>query len=61
MSNKHIKDAQHCHYQRNANESYNKVSPHTGQNGHHPNLQTINVGEDLEKKEPSCTAGENAN
>ena len=23
------------HYQRNANQSYNDVWPHTGQNGHH--------------------------
>ena len=25
------------------------------------NLQTINVGEDVEKREPSCTVGGNAN
>ena len=24
-------------YQRNANQHYNEVSPHTGQNGHHQN------------------------
>ena len=24
-------------YQRNANQNYNEVSPHTGQNGHHQN------------------------
>ena len=30
-------------YQRNANQNYNEVSPHTGQNGHHQkSLQTIN-------------------
>ena len=23
-----------AHYQRNANQNYNEVSPHTGQNGH---------------------------
>ena len=23
------------HYQRTANQNYNEVSPHTGQNGHH--------------------------
>ena len=41
-------------YQRNANENYNEVSPHTGQNGHHQkNLQTINAGEGVEKREPS--------
>ena len=25
-------------YQRNANQNYNEVSPHTGQNGHHQKL-----------------------
>ena len=24
-----------AHYQRNANQNYNEISPHTGQNGHH--------------------------
>ena len=39
-------------YQRNANQNFNEVSPHTGQNGHHQkNLQTINAGEDVEKRE----------
>ena len=23
------------HYERNANQNHNEVSPHTGQNGHH--------------------------
>ena len=41
-------------YQRNANQNYNEVSRHSGQNGHHEkNLQTINAGESLEKSEPS--------
>ena len=46
-------------YQRNANQNYNEVSPHTGQNGHHP--QTINAGEGVEKREPSCIVGGNVN
>ena len=34
------------------NKNYNEVSPHTGQNGHHKkNLQTINAGEGMEKRE----------
>ena len=36
MANKHKKNAQHCLLlllQRNANQNYNVVSPHTGQNG----------------------------
>ena len=49
------------HYQRNANQSHNKV--------HHmpvrwllpKSLQTINAGEGTEKMEPSYTVGGNAN
>ena len=49
-------------YQGNVNQNYNEVSPHTGQNGHHKkNLQTINAGEDVEKRESSCTVGGKAN
>ena len=45
-------------YQRNANQNYNKVLPHTSQNGHHQkNLQTINAGENVEKREPSYSFG----
>ena len=34
----------------------------TSQNGHHQkNLQTINAGEDMQKREPSYTFGENGN
>ena len=54
-----------AHYQRNANQNYNEISPHTDQNGHHPkkkkNPQTINAGESVEKRKPSCTVGENVN
>ena len=36
--------------------------PLTGQNGHHQkNLQTINAGEGMEKREPSCTVDGNVN
>ena len=49
-------------YQRNANQNYNEVSPHTSQNGRHQkNPQTINAGEGVEKREPSCTVGGNVN
>ena len=49
-----------------ANQNYNEVSSHTSQNGHHHThtqkiLQTINPGEGIEKREPSCTVGSNAN
>ena len=37
------------------NQNYNEVSPHNGQNSHHP--QTINAGEGVEKREPCYTVG----
>ena len=45
-------------YQRNANQNYNDVSLHIGQNGHH---QTINAGEGVETGGPSHTVGGNIN
>ena len=36
MGNKHMKRCSNiAHYQRNANQNYNEVSPQAGQNGHH--------------------------
>ena len=50
------------HYQGNANQNYNEVSPHSSQSGHHQkHLQTINFGEGVEKREPSYIAGGNVN
>ena len=49
------------HYQGNANQNHNDVSSHAGQNGCYQSLQTINAGEDVEKREPSYTVGGNAN
>ena len=47
---------------RSADQNYNEISPHTGQNGHHQkHLQTVNAGEDVEKREPSCILGGNEN
>ena len=52
----------HAHYQRNANQNYSEISPHIGQNGpHQKNLQTINAGEGVEKREHSCTVDGNVN
>ena len=49
-------------YQRNINQNYNEISPHTGQNGYHQKTpQTINAGDGGEKREPSYTVGENVN
>lgn len=42
-------------YQRTANQNYNEVSSHTCQNDHHQkNLQTINAGGGVVKREASC-------
>ena len=32
-------------YQKNANQNYNEVSPHAGQNGHHQKVYKQNAGE----------------
>ena len=49
-------------YERNANQNYNEISSHARQNGQpSESLQVTNVGEGVEKKEPSYTVDENAN
>ena len=51
-------------YQRNTSQNCNEVSPHTDQNGQNKkkkNLQTINAGEDVGKRESFCTVGGNVN
>ena len=50
-----------AHHQRNANQNYNEISPHTGQNGPHQSLQTITAEEGMEKRDHSCTVGGNVN
>ena len=51
-----------ANYQRKANQNYNELPPHNGQNGHHQkNLQITNAGMDVEKREPSYTVGGNVN
>ena len=53
-------DITNCY--RNANQNYNELSPHTSQDGHHQkNLQTINAGQSVEKRESSYTIGGNVN
>ena len=63
MANKHTKKMLNItHYQRNANQNYNEVSPHTGQNTNHQKYpQIVNAGEGVEKRDPSCTVGGNVN
>ena len=51
-----------ANYQRNPSQNYNEVPPHTDQNGHHlKSLQMTNVGEGVQKKEPSYAVGGNIN
>ena len=49
------------HYYRNANQNNNDLSPYTGLNGHHQKVYKLNSGDGVEKREPSCTIGGNAN
>ena len=49
------------HYYRNANQNYNEVITSQSEWPSTKNLQTVNSGEGVEKKEPSCTVGRNAN
>ena len=49
-------------YYRKEKRNYNEVALHTSQNGHHQsNLQTVNAGEAVEKRESSCPVGGNVN
>ena len=48
------------HYYRNANQNYNEVITSQSEWPSSKNLQTVNSGEGMEKKEPSCTVGRNA-
>ena len=47
-------------YWRKTNQKFNEVSPHMGHNGHLQTSPTINAGEGVERREPSCTVIENA-
>ena len=38
-----------AYYERNANQNYNKKSPHTGQNGHHSEVYNNKCWRDVEK------------
>ena len=62
MANKHIKDAQHHSFSEKC-----KSKPQRGTISHwsewllSKSLQTINAGEDVEKRELSCAVGGNVN
>ena len=48
-------------YSRNANQNYNKVSPHTIRIAIIKKSTKINAGEGVEKREPSYAVGGNVN
>ena len=51
-----------ANYQRNTNQNYNEVSPHTSQNGHHGKVYKQEIlEEDMEKKELTYIFGGNVN
>ena len=50
------------HHQRNANQNYNEMSPSACQKWLKSKTQeATSIGEEVEKKEPLCTVGGNAN
>ena len=60
-SQTHEKMLNITHYQRNANQNHNEVPFHQSEWLLSKNLQAINAGEGVEKREPSYTVGGNAN
>ena len=48
-------------YQRNANQNYDELPPHTSQEGHHLKSTNNRCWEGVEKRELLYTVGENVN
>ena len=61
MANKNKKNAQHHSFQRNANQTIMRYHLTWVRMIIIKKLQTINAGEDVEKREHSYTVGRNAN
>ena len=49
------------YYQVHASHTYNEISPHLSEWLKSTTEETTGVGNDMEKGEPSCTVGVNAN
>ena len=61
MGNKHENMFNITNYQRNANQNYGEISPHTGQNGHHQKSTNNKCWKGVEKRERSCIDGGDVN
>ena len=62
MANKHDEMLRITGHQGNTNQNHSEIPPHTSENGEKLTRQeTTNVGEDVEKGEPSCSVGGNVN
>ena len=57
----HAKMLNITNHQGNANQNHKEILPHINQNGYHQKEHITNVGKDVEKKEPWCIVGGNAN
>ena len=56
----HEQELKITNYQGRANKNHNEILPHTYQNGCYKKRQEITrAGEDVEKRKPSDTVGEN--
>ena len=62
MASKHMKKMLHItRHQRYTNQNHNEIPLYTGENGLKlARQETINVGEDVENREPSYTVRKNA-
>ena len=62
MTNKTHEEAQHCSLLKKCKSKLQRDTiSHQSEWPSSKILQTINAGEDMEKREPSCTVGENVN
>ena len=61
MTNKHERILSITNHQRNENQNYNEISPHTYQNGYHQETSNNKCWQGCEESEPLSTVGGNIN